>query len=339
MSLAPDTASLRDEDYQDPDDLARVEARRRERKISEAVLAGLIQVREVYSVELATAAIQAGNFDAIKIQLSLSNAGDELQQAFDEIADTYQAVASRTAADMGYRFDRLASGTVTDLQNFRQNMLTELGDSMVEAAQNLIVAGLQRGVPPNIIASDLAEIVGLSPSQAVAIQNYRGMLERNDLVALTRVNRNPSFDQEVRRHAVAAIPLGDKRIDVMVSAYVARYLASRADGIAGTDASRAANLGRAAAVDQAIDQGGLDASDVRRFWRVTLDERTCPFCISVPLLNPAGVALDQPYLSIDGPVDGPWDSHPICRCSETHLNLSGGILTVQNFARIATSLL
>lgn len=41
----------------------------------------------------------------------------------------------------------------------------------------------------------------------------------------------------------------------------------------------------------------------------------CEICLSIPDMNPDGVGVDEPFESIDGPMDDPPDPHPACRCS------------------------
>ncbi len=104
-------------------------------------------------------------------------------------------------------------------------------------------------------------------------------------------------------------------IDAAVTNYIENYLDYRAATIAQTESVRASNAGLQDAYRQAIARGALPSDAVTQHWKVALDERTCPVCRSIPDLNPDGIRIEQPFISIGGPFTVPPDPHPNCRCS------------------------
>ena len=53
-----------------------------------------------------------------------------------------------------------------------------------------------------------------------------------------------------------------------------------------------------------------------RFWQTAADERVCPICSAIPLMNADGVPMGASYASPAGPVKMPPDPHTNCRCTE-----------------------
>src|SRR6185437_5791223 len=78
---------------------------------------------------------------------------------------------------------------------------------------------------------------------------------------------------------------------------------------------KAASQGIRDAYKQAIESGRLYDSEVKRSWQTAGDELVCIICSTIPLMNAGGIGALRPYLSIEGPLEGP-PAHPRCRCSE-----------------------
>ena len=161
---------------------------------------------------------------------------------------------------------------------------------IVNASQQGIQEWLRRafvlGIPPETLARRLRQHIGLTPSYSQAVENYRAGLLAQDVAA--------------------------GRADEQAQRYAARLLRRRALTIARTETMRAANAGSVAAWQDAQAKGLL-ATDVRKGWVVTEDDRLCPICEAIPDLNPDGVLLDQPFRTDLGDLYWP-PVHPACRC-------------------------
>jgi hypothetical protein len=160
---------------------------------------------------------------------------------------------------------------------------------------------------------DIRSWIGLTDTQSAAVANYRRMLEDLDPDVLQRQLRNVLEDDQIQEAIDNEVNLEGAYVDKMVQDYADNYLDYRAEMIAQTEATRAASAGLQDAYSQAIDRGVFPSDAVTQFWKVDLDERTCPICLSVPDMNPDGVSMDETFDSIDGPQDAP-PAHVNCRC-------------------------
>jgi hypothetical protein len=171
-----------------------------------------------------------------------------------------------------------------------------------------IATELQRGIGPRQVAVALKEGVsgGLTPYDAKIIASFRQALEEGRTGdALRRTLRD-------RRYKITGT-LTPTQIDTMVAAYRRKLVAFRAETFARTAAMQAANEASAASWHEAIRQGAIPASEVRRYWVVAADERLCAVCAPIPSLNPDGVALDGFFTTPNGLIPHP-PVHPACRC-------------------------
>jgi hypothetical protein len=225
-------------------------------------------------------------------------------------------------------YDRLDAATLAQQQAQRDAIVSALIDAQQRTTANLLDLGIRRGFSADELARDAKQSIGLTERQARAVANFRTMLETNDPAALDRMLRDRRFDPSINGAILEGEPLDDARIDRMVARYAERMRAYRAKTIARTETMNAANAAKRNMWEQAIKRGVAGRNEVRRFWLVNLDERTCLACASVPMMNPDGVGMDEQYATLDGPVDGP-TLHPNCRCSEA---FSIGYFVAQNQA-------
>lgn len=243
-------------------------------------------------------------------------------------------------------FGRLNPRLITWLQKYSLGLIRQIGDVTREAIRVQLLDGMTAGANPKAVAVRIKGAIGLTDRQAQAVANYRRELETfhdkrsaggyNLGGKIDRVNgtqvlrpdvdgtpkdgvdqrrlRDFRYDGQLQRAMSTGAPLKPDQIDRMVDAYERKYLAYRARTIARTEATRANNHGIQEAWQQAIDQGAVDETLVRRQWIVARDERTCAACGPVPSLNPKrGVKVDQPFATDNGPVFAP-PLHPNCRC-------------------------
>jgi hypothetical protein len=127
---------------------------------------------------------------------------------------------------------------------------------------------VQEGVAPKTIAKGLREILGLSPSEMYAVDNYRAQLERGSRAALRRTLRNRRDDK-----AVIDGTLTPERIDRMVTAYTKRMTAHHAETVAKTAALDANKLAQKLSWDQSVADGIVDPDKLYKTW-VQVDRPT-----------------------------------------------------------------
>ena len=219
--------------------------------------------------------------------------------------------------DIGWRFnfDRFDQATQEKIRLAQDELIKELEATARDNIDAIVLSGVQSGASIEEIASDIREMISLTATQSQAVINYRRMLENLDAGAFQRQLRNEEYDAEIQSAIDSGEQLAAERVDDMVNDYVENYLDYRAATIAQTEATRASNEGLQDAYQQAIDRGALPAEAVMQQWQVSLDERTCEVCLSIPDMNPDGVAIGESFDSIDGAMDAPPDPHPNCRCS------------------------
>lgn len=310
------TALLRAQDFQRQDDPAIALAEQRESRIARAVRDGLAALAiAIKSVPLTHITIQASVIAAIRAQ----SVSDALLASYKPIADAFTDAAemeTRTTLGSLVVYDPVyAAGQLAGAQ---QNFIGFIQSQASQVVRDQLLDAARAGAPAEEVAQALQAVIGLSPKQAQAISNYRRLLERGDRQALARQLRDRRFDASIDRAIREKNPLSGDQIDAMVTRYAERSLASRAASIAHDESLGATTGGIRNAYVQAVQTGRLLASEITRYWQVVFDERLCPICGSIPLLNPEGVGVLQPFISAGGPVMET-GVHPNCRCTERYV--------------------
>ncbi len=212
-----------------------------------------------------------------------------------------------------FNFNRFDQATQDKIRQAQDDLIKELEQTARDNIDAIILAGVQSGLSVEEMAADIREMISLTDTQSAAVMNFRRMLENLDSGSLQRQLRNDTFDAEVRDAIESGEQLAQDRVDQMVNDYIENYLDYRAATIAQTESTRASSAGLQDAYNQAIDRGALPTEAVRQFWQ--LADTPCPVCESIPDMNPDGVAMDEDFDSLDGPMTAPPDPHPACQCS------------------------
>jgi hypothetical protein len=310
---------LKASDIQPADDPARKLAERREKSIREALLAMLTGIAALFVGDAVLVMISRLDSRGLGALLDSQQAQDLFVKGYQPIADTFIAAAQEAANDNfkgAIAYDPLFAAAA--LQSLRDELTGAIEDGAKQVIEMLLLDGLRTGADPAIVASRIREVIGLDVQSAKAVANYRRLLEQGDSTALRRILREQRYDQLLRAMIRGNTRLAPDVIDQMVSAYANRMLTYRAARMAATEAMQAAVSGIRDAHVQAVASGRLFDSEVKRFWLTAADERVCPVCSSVPVLNEGGVGVNDSYRSIDGPIDAPL-AHPWCRCSERYV--------------------
>lgn len=310
---------LKASNIQSPDDPARKLAEQRDAEIRKAIEALLAGLGLLFVGDAVVRMIARLDSQALSALLGSQEAQNLFIKGYQPIADTFLAAARQAANDnlQGLiPYDPLgASGALQALRGELTDAITASTRQIIQAA---LLSGLRLGDDPALTAARLREVIGLDVQQAKAVANYRRLLQTGDSTALRRALRDQRYDDLVRQIIRGNRQLAPDVIDQMVAAYAERQLNYRAGRMAATEAMQAAVSGIRDAHVQAVNSGRLFDSEVKRFWLTAGDEIVCPICSSVPLLNEDGVGINEPYQTIDGPVDAPL-LHPWCRCSELYL--------------------
>lgn len=166
-------------------------------------------------------------------------------------------------------------------------LVTAISQETRKAIQSVIGQAFREGTSPAETARNLRPVIGLTERQSLAVQRLRTTLTK----------------QGVSADVVSA----------RMSRYAATLLRQRATLIARTELIDASTQGQLALWKQAIADG-LIASNARKKWIVTPDDRLCPICQAL-----AGKTIPIAGLFPGGVIGPP--RHPNCRCT---LALSAG---------------
>lgn len=315
-------------DYQDPSDKARKAAEAVDDKVAAEIDDGFDRVRDAIDLAALAAALASGiRFHVFRV-LSIFEIESVLERPIATLTELHDAVAAGAMADVAAAsentalsgltapvYSRVAPDTVEALTEAVTQLVTRLSVQAEATVDQVIAQGLANRLGVDGIARALRESVGLTPRQAMAVENFRRMLETGDRAALDRALRDRRFDRSIINALQQGNPLSPEKIERMVERYAERFRKHRAEMIARTETLKLANLGRSAAWAQFAERKGLGGDDVIRFWQTAADERVCPVCRLIPILNPQGRSMGQPYVSPDGNVMMP-PQHPACRCTE-----------------------
>lgn len=234
---------------------------------------------------------------------------DQPRDEREDAGDVLKVLFDKDASDR-YAFDLYSQEIQDELRAAQDQLIQQLEQEARDAIDQIVLNGAMQGLGPEDIMDDIRDQIGLTARQSQAVANYRQMLEDLDPGALQRQLRNFMEDDQVQAALDSGEDLDAALVDKLVQDYTDNYLDYRAETIADTESTRAVNAGLQDAYSQAIDRGVFPADAVRQYWR--LGPNPCEVCQSIPDMNPDGVAIDESFDSIDGPMDAPPDPHPSC---------------------------
>lgn len=223
----------------------------------------------------------------------------------------------KDAGDL-FNYDRLNRETVASLRQYQDALIADLERQARDSIDSAVQLSIRDGLVVDEVADYVRQVIGLTNTQAVAIENYRLGLQGMDSSVLNRALMSAEAQAVFADAKESGKPLSAAIIDGLVQDYTERYLDYRATTISQTETIRAANLGLHDVYRQAVQRGAIPAEAITRNWQIALDERVCPHCRSIPENDPNGVGIDESFNSDDGPVDDP-PQHPGCRCSVVYV--------------------
>jgi hypothetical protein len=200
-----------------------------------------------------------------------------------EVHDGYVTSGQKAAAwlddlvaDKLVSFDAAGTRAVAWAEQNKTDMIRDLGIEQHEVIRDVVGEGVNAGRSAQVIARDLRDSIGLTPTQERHVASYRRALESGDLRdALGRELRDARSDKALRRALENSTAIDPARIDGMVERYRTNYVAFRADVIARTEALRAVHEGAEELLQQAAEAGQIaDDMVVVRRWNSLHDKRT-----------------------------------------------------------------
>lgn len=153
------------------------------------------------------------------------------------------------------------------------------------------------------MADAIAEFIRLKIPPAEGARMLRAMLGQTPRSAAAIVR----FQNDLRLRGFDA-----RYIQQKTDEYSRRWLNFRARTVARTETLRALQEGQRQSFSQAVEQGLLIPSRTRKQWVTAADERVCFRCAP---MDGQIVPIDEPWQTIDGPVQVPSALHVQCRCA------------------------
>jgi hypothetical protein len=185
----------------------------------------------------------------------------------------------KDATTVNVDFTAANSRALSELSYEQLKQIQALTIEQRQAVLDILRRDMANGLNPNVIARDIRNVVGLTAKQIEAVGRYEAALQKAHLDAAARNNalnrglRDGRFDRTIRSAAATGKALTQAQIDKMVERYTQRYIDYRAKVIARTEALRAVHAGEAAAWEEAINSGKINASQVIQRWVTCHDSR------------------------------------------------------------------
>jgi hypothetical protein len=229
-----------------------------------------------------------GAIEALHIQpTAFRQLGEAIRQAFNAggglVAKAMPKLADFLGARVVWRWDVGSQRAEAIIREQSSKLITNISESVVEAARETIVSGYSQGQGPNSIALDL-----VGRKSAVTGQREGGIIGLNgpqaELMARTRINllsgdpkfiakyldlntRDKRFDGAVRKAIAAGKPLDKATAEKLLMRLRDRNLKLRGETIARTETVTSVMSAKHEAYQQGLDASGRDASLVTRKWR------------------------------------------------------------------------
>jgi len=235
-------------------------------------------------------AINSGDVNAAFEALGFNRAAMRpLETAIEQAFETGGVLSAEYVPRVGgvkFRFDVRNSRAEAWLRDHSSSLITSITDDVRGAVRDVLQIGLMDGRNPRNVALDIVGrigpngrrtggLIGLTNQQANWVANARRELADPQTAShwFSRIRRDKRFDSLVQRSIDKGVPLDADTINRLVSRYSDSLLQLRGETIARTEALQSLNQSQHLAFQQAIDQGAVDQSNVKRYWDSSGDER------------------------------------------------------------------
>lgn len=216
------------------------------------------------------------------------------------------------------------------LSDYSGTLIKEIVDDQRAMVRQHLTRAMSRGINPRTSALDLVGrvaasgnreggVIGLTSSQEQWVSNYIDDLSSdNPAQALTRELRDKRFDSRVLSASEGGEPLTAEQIETMAKTYTNRALRFRAEAIARTEAQTALHESQQQSMEQAVETGLFNQTDVKFVWRTARDARVRD---SHMAMNGQVRKMGEPFVSglgnlleFPGDPNAPIEDTINCRC-------------------------
>lgn len=292
-------------------------------EVRDAFLQAVEDVRATVDLSALESAVRSGDVRLVQTLLG----AERLKQALGaETADlrslltraygaTGEASGEALAAALGvdFTFDFRDPLSIQYARTHTGTLIKWITDDQLLAVRGIMDRAQVEGIPPRKAARYVHQIVGIRQDWAGAPLNLRQEILDGHAAAATSRRLDAALKAEIRSR-IRRGTVTEEWLDKVQERYAHSLRRRRALDIARTETLRASNAGQRQSWRDA-QRKRVIPDTARRFWVVTPDERLRETHAQVPLDNPEGVALDQPFDTFLGPVDGP-PLETNCRCGE-----------------------
>lgn len=213
---------------------------------------------------------------------------DAIEQTYQDSAETTVSSWPRRATGLNsvFRFDMRNTRVEEDLKMVSSTLVSRLTDEARQNVRNALSAGIARGENPRKTALDIigridpttkkriGGIIGLTENQGNWVRNAQKYVETLDPRYFTLKLRDKRFDSIVKKAVESGKPPSSTDVTKIVSSYKNRALKYRAEAVSRTETIQAMNRGEFMSYKQAVSEGILSNSQIRKEWDDVGDGRT-----------------------------------------------------------------
>jgi hypothetical protein len=224
-----------------------------EPEIKRRFIDAVTEVQRWFPLGELEAAIEAGARDRLLDLISLISR-ERMVPELLPLADVLADIAAQvTVPDIMYGFQQSSPRIVNEIYNHGLDLVDDISDGVRDAAQRVIAHGWADGLPVPTQARILRQVVGINNQQTVSFNNYgAGLQQRGDLPPA--------------------------QVEHLTEQYRRRLLTQRAETIARTEAINASMTAQLSQWREQAEVGLLQADRTKVVWKVTDDDRLCPWC-------------------------------------------------------------
>jgi hypothetical protein len=274
--------------------------------LASAILATIKELQAAIQAGEMARAIQLGTYlqkiDDILAEPSYSGIRSEVRRAIQE-AIRFQApdVPKGPTKAVSVGFDILNPVHIEAARSLETRVIQQFKDDTRGAIKQAVERGLAEGKGPYAISKSLRDVVGLAPSQEMAVANFRQALEEG------KVGRAMRYTLRDKRLKISK-EMTPAQIDKAVNAYRKRFIAHHADTVSRSATLDALKKGQQLAWEQAIENGAVDRNRLYKKWVSVGDDRVRPEHVA---MNGEEVHFDSVYSNSEMvPGETTWN----CRC-------------------------
>ena len=304
-------------------------ARRYSPEIQEGLIKAFNKIRNLTTLNQLENIIKTRGIDELMLQLTGmediigENIRNELEDAMTESGRaSFQFMPKQSIINPNYSFSIFNPQAAEFIRSYELNLIQNISNNTRRAVRNAIQFDIISGRNPLDTARTFRSTIGLTENQEQAVRNYRRSLENLDRDALRRALRDKRFDSTVRRAIETKQALSEDQINKYVNRYRNKYIKFRSENIALTESLRVVSASTQLAIDDMVDSGAIDDTNVRKLWHYLPGARAAH--VAIPKMNPKGVKLKEAFQTPLGPLRYPRDPNGTgantirCRCYLTY---------------------